>query len=118
MSGSGGMEVPRSVVFTLSQRSRWAQTPIAIEIIIQHDCSEIEVVPVSAKHNFSYSSCPPEDTRFCTRTPRRDMHARMKFRKRFMSSEETKSLIRVRRENIHLAWVSVSFGCSRSVSIQ
>jgi hypothetical protein len=32
-----------------------------------------------------------------------------KFRKRFMSSEETKSPIRVRRENIHLAWVSVSF---------
>ena len=117
-SRGGGMEMPRSVASTSSQRSRWAQTPTAIEITIQHDCSEIEVVPAPTKHSFSYSSGPPEDTRFCTRTPRRDMQARTKFRKKFMSSEETKSPIRVRRENIHLAWVSVSFDCSGTVSIQ
>jgi hypothetical protein len=33
------------------------------------------------------------------------MRARTMFRKRFMSSEVTKSPIRIRRENINLAWV-------------
>ena len=117
-SGGSGKGMPRSVVSTSSQRSRWAQTPIAIEMIIQHDCSEMEVASVSVKHSVSYSSGPPEVTRRRTRVPRRDMQARTKFRKRFMSSEGTKSPIRVRRENIHLAWVSVNFCCSGSASIQ
>ena len=115
-SGSGCTEMSRSAVSTSSQRSLWAQTPMAIETIIQHDCSEIAAL-VAAKHNFSYSSGPPGATRSCTRVPRRDMQARTKFHKRFISSEETKSLIGV-RENIHFAWVSVSFGRSDSVSIQ
>ena len=117
-SGDDWAETPRSATSTSSQRSRCAQTPTAIEMIIQHDCSEMEVAPVPVKHSLLYSSSPPEDIRFCRRTARREMRARTKFRKRFMSPEETKSPIRIRRENIHLAYVSVSFVCPGSVSIQ